>query len=110
MSRRSPPWWFAALRPEAGPGCGARPTAASTHRFAAALTARRSTRTVRRPCEASVGGARRPCRLERPPPAARREEDAMSFRLAAYAVCIEDRRVLLVRHVSNNWTLPGGRV
>lgn len=34
----------------------------------------------------------------------------MSFRLAAYAVCIEDRRVLLVRHASNSWTLPGGRV
>ena len=34
----------------------------------------------------------------------------MSFRLAAYAVCIEDQRVLLVRHVSNNWTLPGGKV
>ena len=34
----------------------------------------------------------------------------MSFRLAAYAVCIEDRRVLLVRHRSNNWTLPGGKV
>ncbi|SOE79230.1 ADP-ribose pyrophosphatase YjhB, NUDIX family [Streptomyces sp. OV198] len=37
-----------------------------------------------------------------------------SFRLAAYAVCIEDRRVLLVRSVSSNgessWTLPGGRV
>jgi ADP-ribose pyrophosphatase YjhB (NUDIX family) len=34
--------------------------------------------------------------------------------LAAYAVCIEDRRVLLVRSVSSNgessWTLPGGRV
>ncbi|MBH5336100.1 NUDIX domain-containing protein [Streptomyces pactum] len=34
----------------------------------------------------------------------------MSFRLAAYAVCIEDGRVLLARHVSDNWTLPGGRV
>ncbi|RDI46734.1 ADP-ribose pyrophosphatase YjhB (NUDIX family) [Nocardia mexicana] len=38
----------------------------------------------------------------------------MSFRLAAYAVCIEDGRVLLVRHVprggAGNWTLPGGRV
>ncbi|GAA2391216.1 NUDIX hydrolase [Streptomyces glaucosporus] len=38
----------------------------------------------------------------------------MSFRLAAYAVCIEDRRVLLARHVSpeggSTWTLPGGRV
>ncbi|MEU4201366.1 NUDIX domain-containing protein [Streptomyces sp. NPDC045470] len=38
----------------------------------------------------------------------------MSFRLAAYAVCIEDRRVLLACHVppngETNWTLPGGRV
>ena len=38
----------------------------------------------------------------------------MSFRLAAYAVCIEDGRVLLARWVSpegeSNWTLPGGRV
>ncbi|MEU9624368.1 NUDIX domain-containing protein [Streptomyces sp. NPDC048155] len=34
----------------------------------------------------------------------------MSFRLAAYAVCIEDGRVLLAHHVSQNWTLPGGRV
>lgn len=38
----------------------------------------------------------------------------MSFRLAAYAVCIEDGRVLLARHVSpggaSRWTLPGGRV
>lgn len=38
----------------------------------------------------------------------------MSFRLAAYAVCIEDGRVLLARHVPRtgaaNWTLPGGRV
>ena len=38
----------------------------------------------------------------------------MSFRLAAYAVCIEDGRVLLPRHVSpkgeSTWTLPGGRV
>ncbi|ULR54413.1 NUDIX hydrolase [Streptomyces deccanensis] len=38
----------------------------------------------------------------------------MSFRLAAYAVCIEDGRVLLARHVSpegeSSWTLPGGRV
>lgn len=38
----------------------------------------------------------------------------MSFRLAAYAVCIEDGRVLLARCVSpegeSNWTLPGGRV
>ncbi|MDX3800472.1 NUDIX hydrolase [Streptomyces sp. AK04-3B] len=38
----------------------------------------------------------------------------MSFRLAAYAVCIEGRRVLLARHVppvgESCWTLPGGRV
>nr|WSZ94731.1 NUDIX domain-containing protein [Streptomyces sp. NBC_00857] len=34
----------------------------------------------------------------------------MSLRLAAYAVCIEDGRVLLAHHVSENWTLPGGRV
>ncbi|MGW3727468.1 NUDIX hydrolase [Streptomyces sp. NPDC000851] len=38
----------------------------------------------------------------------------MSFRLAAYAVCIEGRRVLLARHVppmgESSWTLPGGRV
>ncbi|MFJ1701660.1 NUDIX hydrolase [Streptomyces sp. NPDC088252] len=38
----------------------------------------------------------------------------MSFRLAAYAVCIEDGRVLLARYVSpkgeSTWTLPGGRV
>ncbi|MFE2640051.1 NUDIX hydrolase [Streptomyces scopuliridis] len=34
----------------------------------------------------------------------------MSFRLAAYAVCIEDGRVLLAHHVSRSWTLPGGRV
>jgi 8-oxo-dGTP diphosphatase len=38
----------------------------------------------------------------------------MSFRLAAYAVCIEDGRVLLARCVSpmtgSIWTLPGGRV
>ncbi|MGV9311051.1 NUDIX hydrolase [Streptomyces sp. NPDC003691] len=38
----------------------------------------------------------------------------MSFRLAAYAVCIEDGRVLLARHAPpgavSNWTLPGGRV
>lgn len=34
----------------------------------------------------------------------------MSFRLAAYAVCIEGGRVLLAHHASNNWTLPGGRV
>ncbi|MFY1577016.1 NUDIX hydrolase [Verrucosispora sp. WMMD703] len=38
----------------------------------------------------------------------------MSFRLAAYAVCIDHRRVLLVRCVwpsgETNWSLPGGRV
>lgn len=38
----------------------------------------------------------------------------MSFRLAAYAVCLEQGRVLLVRHVAGNgsttWTLPGGAV
>jgi 8-oxo-dGTP pyrophosphatase MutT (NUDIX family) len=34
----------------------------------------------------------------------------MSFRLAAYAVCIEDGRVLLAHHMSKSWTLPGGRV
>ena len=38
----------------------------------------------------------------------------MSFRLAAYAVCIENGRLLLARHVSpqgeSNWTLPGGGV
>lgn len=38
----------------------------------------------------------------------------MSFRLAAYAVCIEGGRVLLARHVpsagGSNWTLPGGGV
>jgi ADP-ribose pyrophosphatase YjhB (NUDIX family) len=38
----------------------------------------------------------------------------MSFRLAAYAVCIGDGRVLLACSVSpkgeSNWTLPGGRV
>jgi ADP-ribose pyrophosphatase YjhB (NUDIX family) len=38
----------------------------------------------------------------------------MSFRLAAYAVCIEDGRVLLAHHVgprgARNWTLPGGKV
>ncbi|MEW2396833.1 NUDIX domain-containing protein [Streptomyces sp. NPDC046862] len=37
-----------------------------------------------------------------------------SFRLAAYAVCIEDGRVLLARCVSpegeSTWTLPGGKV
>lgn len=38
----------------------------------------------------------------------------MSFRLAAYAVCIDDGRVLLAHCVppkgEANWTLPGGRV
>jgi len=39
----------------------------------------------------------------------------VSFRLAAYAVCIEDGRVLVSRFVSpqtgaSNWTFPGGRV
>jgi 8-oxo-dGTP diphosphatase len=38
----------------------------------------------------------------------------MSFRLAAYAVCTENGRVLLARCVSpageSTWTLPGGRV
>ena len=38
----------------------------------------------------------------------------MSFRLAAYAVCVKDGRVLLARWVGpageSNWTLPGGRV
>ncbi|WP_145908923.1 NUDIX hydrolase [Kitasatospora viridis] len=38
----------------------------------------------------------------------------MGFRLAAYAVCIEDGRVLLARHVTpegeSTWTLPGGGV
>lgn len=36
---------------------------------------------------------------------------SMSFRLAAYAVCIDDAQVLLVHHVrTGSWTLPGGRV
>jgi 8-oxo-dGTP diphosphatase len=38
----------------------------------------------------------------------------VSLRLAAYAVCVENDRVLLALHVSPegaaNWTLPGGRV
>ncbi|MEU5397779.1 NUDIX domain-containing protein [Streptomyces sp. NPDC005963] len=38
----------------------------------------------------------------------------MSFRLAAYGVCIEGGRVLLACHTAPkggaNWTLPGGRV
>jgi 8-oxo-dGTP diphosphatase len=39
-----------------------------------------------------------------------RRAGAGSFRLAAYAVCIEDGQVLLAHHSSRNWTLPGGRV
>ncbi|MEV4222609.1 NUDIX domain-containing protein [Nonomuraea sp. NPDC049725] len=42
------------------------------------------------------------------------EVGGISFRLAAYAVCVEDGRVLLARHVppegGSAWTLPGGRV
>jgi 8-oxo-dGTP diphosphatase len=38
----------------------------------------------------------------------------MDRRLAAYALCIEDGRVLLARHEppngTTNWTLPGGQV
>ncbi|NED93092.1 NUDIX domain-containing protein, partial [Streptomyces sp. SID11233] len=38
----------------------------------------------------------------------------MSLRLAAYAVCLREHRVLLARHVppggGSTWTLPGGRV
>ncbi|MDG4838209.1 NUDIX hydrolase [Micromonospora sp. WMMD967] len=38
----------------------------------------------------------------------------MSFRLAAYAVCIRDERVLLAHYVKptgeRHWTLPGGKV
>lgn len=39
----------------------------------------------------------------------------MSFRLAAYAVCIAEGRLLLARHVPSDgrehvWTLPGGKV
>ncbi|MBM0276962.1 NUDIX hydrolase [Micromonospora tarensis] len=38
----------------------------------------------------------------------------MSFRLAAYAVCIKGERVLLVHYVTptgeTHWTLPGGEV
>ena len=38
----------------------------------------------------------------------------MSLRLAAYAVCIEDGRVLLAHYTPSegeaSWTLPGGRV
>jgi len=39
---------------------------------------------------------------------------SLSLRLAAYAVCVEDGRVLLARSVpakgESTWTLPGGRV
>lgn len=34
----------------------------------------------------------------------------MSFRLAAYAVCLDDGRVLLAHFQGSHWTLPGGRV
>ncbi|HEX9624941.1 MAG TPA: hypothetical protein VF979_11230 [Streptosporangiaceae bacterium] len=38
----------------------------------------------------------------------------MSFRLAAYGVCIKDGRVLLAHYMppggDASWTLPGGRV
>jgi ADP-ribose pyrophosphatase YjhB (NUDIX family) len=38
----------------------------------------------------------------------------MSFRLASYAVCVDDGRVLLARQVppqgESSWTLPGGKV
>ena len=38
----------------------------------------------------------------------------MSFRLAAYAVCMKDERVLLAHYVrptgERHWTLPGGKV
>lgn len=34
----------------------------------------------------------------------------MSFRLAAYGICIENGRVLLVRQVTGSWSLPGGKV
>ncbi|MGC4863730.1 NUDIX domain-containing protein [Micromonospora sp. DT41] len=37
----------------------------------------------------------------------------MSFRLATYAVCVQNERVLLARFVSasgSHWTLPGGKV
>ncbi|WP_307845941.1 NUDIX domain-containing protein [Saccharomonospora sp. NB11] len=32
------------------------------------------------------------------------------FRLAAYAVCVKNGRVLLARHASGTWSLPGGGV
>ncbi|WP_033238762.1 NUDIX hydrolase [Streptomyces albidoflavus] len=34
----------------------------------------------------------------------------MSRRLAAYALCLENGRVLLARHRSGNWSLPGSGV
>ncbi|SDT27488.1 NUDIX hydrolase [Actinoplanes derwentensis] len=34
----------------------------------------------------------------------------MSRRLAAYAVCIQDERVLITRFKGGHWTLPGGGV
>jgi len=34
----------------------------------------------------------------------------VSFRLAAYAVCIDEGAVLLVRQATDTWSLPGGRV
>jgi 8-oxo-dGTP diphosphatase len=34
----------------------------------------------------------------------------MSFRLAAYAVCIDNDRVLLTHYQGTHWTLPGGGV
>ncbi|GAB2578621.1 hypothetical protein Aab01nite_09220 [Paractinoplanes abujensis] len=34
----------------------------------------------------------------------------MSFRLAAYAVCLDDDRVLLAHYRGSHWTLPGGKV
>lgn len=34
----------------------------------------------------------------------------MSFRLAAYAVCLDGERVLLTLWGGAHWTLPGGRV
>lgn len=44
------------------------------------------------------------------PGAPRGGREPGSFRLAAYALCIEGGNVLLTRHVSGNWTLPGGGV
>ncbi|MBL7258737.1 NUDIX hydrolase [Paractinoplanes lichenicola] len=34
----------------------------------------------------------------------------MSFRLAAYAVCLDHDRVLLAHYRGAHWTLPGGKV